>query len=93
MDGFYQEYEMSKKIYHITNIKQFFLLMIGVIFLFLSTIVNESIIWKEILLIGGWVPIWEMIDLELFSDFQERRKRKILKKLLKSEIIEKNENR
>lgn len=93
MDGFYQEYEMSKKIYHITNIKQIFLLIIGVIFLFLSTIVKENIIWKEILLIGGWVPIWETIDLELFSDSQERRKRKILKKLLKSEIIERIENR
>lgn len=50
---------------------------------------KEDVIWKEVLLIGGWVPIWETIDIELFSDLEGRRKRIILKRLLESEIIEK----
>ena len=54
-----------------------------------ATLIKEDVIWKEVLLIGGWVPIWETIDIELFSDLEGRRKRIILKKLLKSEIIEK----
>lgn len=44
---------------------------------------------KEILLISGWVPIWEMVKIELFPDVQGRIKRKYIKKLLKSDIIEK----
>ena len=43
---------------------------------------------KEILLIGSWVPIWEAFDSELFLDFNEKAKRKILKKLMKSKITE-----
>ena len=88
-NGLKQEYEKSKKIYHITNIKQLLLSLLGIIFLFLSTLIQEDIIWKEVLLIGGWVPIWEAIELELFSDSEERRKRMILKNLLKTEIEEK----
>ena len=88
-DGLKQEYNKSLKLYHITNIRQLFLLLLGIFFLFLSTLIKEDVIWKEVLLIGGWVPIWETIDIELFSDLEGRRKRIILKKLLKSEIIEK----
>ena len=47
-------------------------------------------IFKEIILIGGWVLIWEMIELEIFSDVKEKRKRIILKKILNSEFIENN---
>ena len=88
-DELKQEYNKSLKLYHITNIRQLFLLLLGIFFLFLSTLIKEDVIWKEVLLIGGWVPIWETIDIELFSDLEGRRKRIILKKLLKSEIIEK----
>ena len=88
-DGLKQEYNKSLKLYHITNIRQLFLLLLGIFFLFLSTLIKEDVIWKEVLLIGGWVPIWETIDIELFSDLEGRRKRIILKRLLESEIIEK----
>ena len=46
--------------------------------------------WKEIVLISGWVPLWEVIDVELFSDYEGRKKRRIITKLLNSEIIEKS---
>lgn len=84
-----EEYLKNLKITRITNIKQLFLLIIGIAFLFFSTLVKEESIWKEILLIGGWVPIWEVIDIELFSDLEGRRRRIILKKLIKSEFQEK----
>ncbi len=88
-EGLKEEYRKSLKIYHLTNIKQLCLLILGIIFLFLSTLVKEESIWNEILLIGGWVPIWETLEIELIGDLEGKRKRTILKKLLKSEIIEK----
>lgn len=60
------------------------------IFVFLSTKIQGSGMWKEILLITGWVPIWEMIEVELFPDAYGRRERKLINKLLKSEIVEKS---
>ncbi len=83
--SFNREYERTIKIHHNNNILQVLLFILGVLFIFFSTRINESV-WKEIFLIGGWVPIWEMIELELFNDFRGRKKKKILSKLLKSEI-------
>ena len=60
----------------------------GVMFIFLSTKIDDSTIWKEVLVILGWVPIWEMMEVELFPDAAERKRRKAIKKLLKCEIIE-----
>ena len=54
----------------------------------LSRIINNESIWKEILLITGWVPIWELVDIALFSNTTSKGKRKIIKKLYESEIIE-----
>lgn len=66
------------------NITQIVLFLIGTVFLFLSTLINTNVIGKEILIIIGWVPIWEMIYLELFRDFHCRRRIKTLKKLIHS---------
>ena len=54
--------------------------------LFLSSFVSEDFIWKELLLIGGWVPIWEMVDIELFNESRGRRTKKIIEKLIESEF-------
>lgn len=86
-EGLVEEYFKSIKRHKITEIKQICLLIIGIIFLFLSTLINEQVIWKEILLITGWVPIWEVVDQTLFSDITDNGKRKIIKKILDSEII------
>ena len=86
-DGLNNEYNKSLLKYHKTNIVQLIYLIIGIIALILSTLVNVTI-FKEIILIGAWVLIWEMIELELFSDTQEKKKRIILKKLLDSEFEE-----
>lgn len=91
IEGLKEEFIKSKRQRKNNNIKQFCLLILGIIFLFLSTLVPEKGIWKELLIITGWVPIWEMIEVELFPDVAGRRKRKIIKRLLKCEIIETTE--
>ncbi len=84
-NGLKEEYDKLVRIYQLTNIKQVILFVLGITFLFLSSLVEEGI-GKEILLISGWVPIWETIEIELFGDLEVKRKRNILKKLLKSTI-------
>jgi len=87
-EGLIEEYNKSLEETHRNNIKQIIFLFLGVIFISLSTLIKEGVIWKEVLLISGWVPIWEMIEVALFPDVNGRRKRKIIRKLLNSEIIE-----
>ena len=62
--------------------------MLGIISIFLTLFIHIDVI-DEIILIGGWVFIWSAIEFEITSDYNELRKRKIIKKLLKSEIEEK----
>ena len=68
---------------------QLIYLIIGILSLVLSSLIKENI-FKELILISGWVLIWSMIEIEIFSDTELKRKRKILKQLLNSEIIENN---
>ncbi len=88
IEGLRREYDESLRLHHLIDIKQYFFLVWGIIALFISSKISDENILKEILLLAGWVPLWEMIDLEIFSDHDERKKRKVLKKLLSSEIIE-----
>ncbi len=80
------EYEKSyKKHLHISAI-QLIYLIIGVIILFISTLIKGEV-FREVVLICGWVLIWAMAELEIFSDMEGRKKRRTLKKLINSEII------
>lgn len=88
IEGLKDEFKRSKRRNYKNNIKQIYLLFLGIFLLFLFTLIPEEGIWKEILLISGWVPIWEMIEMELFPDAEGRIRRKIIKRLLTSEIIE-----
>ena len=92
-EGLNEEFKKSLKVRDLNNLKQISLFFIGIFFLALSTLIPHEGIWYELMIIGGWVPIWEMIEVELFPDVEERRKRKVIKKLLKSEIIEKTVNK
>ena len=83
-----REYGKSYITYHKNNLIQIIYFLIGVIALILYSIIKYTI-FKEIVLIGAWVLIWEMVELEIFSDVKEKKKRIILKKLLDSEFIEK----
>ena len=88
LNSFQDEYLHNLKEHLKTNFLQVIFLIVGVFFIFLSFKVDNQI-WKEIFLIGGWVPIWEMIDLEIFSDIRGIKRKKTLLKLIKSEIVEK----
>lgn len=88
--GLNREYNKILEEYHHNNVKQILFLVLGIFFIFLSTLIREGSIWKEVLVIIGWVPIWEMIEVELFSDVDCRKRRNLVKKLLQSEIIEKD---
>ena len=88
-EGLKKEYNKSLEERNRNNVKQFILLILGMIFIFIATRIENRGMWREIILITGWVPIWEMVKIELFSDVYGRRKRRIIKKLLTSEIVEK----
>lgn len=84
-DGLKEEYHNSLKKHFYNDIIQIIYLIIGIATLFVYTLIKESIA-KELVLIGGWVFIWSVVELELFSDSEGRRKRRILNQLLNSEI-------
>lgn len=88
-EGLIEEYNKSIEERSRNNKRQLFFLILGVIFIFFSTLIKERTTWRELLLITGWVPIWEMIEVELFPDDYGRKKRRAIKKLLNSEIVEK----
>lgn len=85
-EGLKRELENSYLVKRKTNMMQFSLLLLGLIFIFLSIFLQNNIIWHEVILIVGWVPIWEAIDMELFKDSSERKKRFKINELLKCEI-------
>lgn len=89
-EGLMLEYKKSLKRHYNNNLKEFFLIIIGIVFLFISSKIRDNI-FNEVFLIIGWVPVWEAIELEFFSDVEERKKRFILKKLLNCEFITNNE--
>ena len=86
-EGLKEEHKKSLNVRDQNNLKQLWLLLMGVVFIFLSTKIEDSL-WKEVLVILGWVPIWEMMEVELFPDAAERKRRKAIKRLLKCEIVE-----
>lgn len=87
-DGLKKEYDRNLKEYKRNNIKQILFLVLGFLIICLSTLVNEESIWNEVLLIAGWVPIWDAVEVEILNDVESRKKRKIIKRLLESKFSE-----
>lgn len=88
--GLKEEYQRSLEQYQDNNKRQLFFLCLGFILIFMALLIPERNVFKEILLISGWVPIWEIMELELYPDVYSRKKRKVIDKLLNSEIVENN---
>ena len=87
-EGLKEEYKKSIQLRDENNLKQLWFLLMGAFIIFLSTKVPEDLFWKEVLVIIGWVPIWEMFEVELFPDAKERKRRRAIKRLLKCQIVE-----
>ncbi len=89
IEGLEEELKKSLKRHAHINSLQLIYFMLGMVSIFLSLFITIEVI-DEIILIGGWVFIWSAIELEITSDFNEMRRRKIIKRLLKSNIKEKD---
>ena len=87
-EGLRTEYNRSKMLHKIIDLKQIVLLILGIIVLVTSTIFTNVEIVREVIIIIGWVPIWEAVELELFNDSSESNKRRCIKKLLTTEFNE-----
>ena len=81
-----EEYENNRISHYHNNIIQILYLFLGILGIFLSTLIDKQVL-KEIVLIGGWVLIWEMIQLEISTEVKNWKIRKKIDKLISSEII------
>ncbi len=88
--GLKEEYQRNLEQYQLNNKRQLFFLCLGFILIFMALMIPQRNVFKEILLISGWVPIWEIMELELYPDAYSRKKRKTIDKLLNSTFIENN---
>ena len=81
--------EVDRNEYKFTynNRKQIIYFISGVAALVLSTFINVEIL-EEIILIGAWVVLWNMVELEIDDDINYIKKKRILKKILNSEFEE-----
>lgn len=81
--------EVDRNEYKFTynNRKQIVYFISGVAALVLSTFINVEIL-EEIILIGAWVVLWNMVELEIDDDINYIKKKRILKKILNSEFEE-----
>lgn len=70
-----------------TNMKQFTFLIMGIIALIVASVINWDVL-KEIVIIGAWVLLWDAVEMEIVDDISNRKRKRILKKILSSEFIE-----
>lgn len=83
-EGLKNAYNETKIIDRSHDTKQLTLLLIGTIFLIISTLTFNII--KEIIIIAGWVAIWEAFDISLNVDSKLKLTRKLIKKLINCKI-------
>ncbi len=84
-NGLMKIYNESRKFDKILDSKQIMFFIIGVMFLLLSSLIPTALI-KEIIIIAGWVAIWEVVDISLNVDSELKLNRKLVKKLMNSNI-------
>lgn len=85
--GLKKEYNKNVLNYNHNSKIQFIYFVLGVLIIFVSTLIKGTVL-REVALIGGWVLIWSMIEIEIFTDMKIKRKRKVLKKIIESDIQE-----
>lgn len=88
-NSFLNEYQRMVKEHFYNNKMQVIYFLIGVVMLIISILLNDKALLEELFLIGGWVLIWQAVEIEFFGDALNRKKRKLLKRLINCKIIEK----
>lgn len=78
-----------KKIDRFYDSKQVILFIVGMIFLIFSTLTKPEII-KELILIVGWIAVWEVLDIAINIDSKQKYNKKIIKKLINCKITVNN---
>ena len=78
-----------KKIDRFYDSKQVILFIVGMIFLIISTLTKPEII-KELILIVGWIAVWEVLDIAINIDSKQKYNKKIIKKLINCKITVNN---
>lgn len=86
-EGFKNDYFRYFRRYQLNNIMQLIYFIVGVIIIFGATFLGDTSVLHEILLICGWVLIWEMVEIEIITDLENRRRRRVLKKLKTATFI------
>lgn len=86
VEGLKNKYRKSYRNNFRNTLMQIIYLLVGVGIIFVSTLIRGEV-FREVILICGWVLIWLAVELELFADIDDRRRRKKLKRLIDSEFI------
>ena len=86
VEGLKNKYQKSYQNHFRNTIIQLIYLLVGVLIIFASTLIKGEV-FRELILICGWVLIWATVELEIFSDIEGRKRRKKLKRLIDSEFI------
>lgn len=84
-EGLENSYNDTKIIDKFYDNKQIILFIVGMIFLIFSTITKPEVI-KELILIIGWIAVWEVLDIAINIDSKQKYNRKIIKKLINCKI-------
>ena len=84
-NGLEKTLEEIKKMDKVNNNKQLIFFIFGLMFLVFSTLITQKII-KEIIIISGWVAIWETVDVALNIDSKSALDKKTIKKLMNCKI-------
>lgn len=85
--AFKDEYDKSYKKHLKINLFQTIYFILGLFILLLATKIDVDV-FREIISICGSVLIWTMVEMEMFSDMDERIRRIKLKHIIAGEIIE-----
>lgn len=86
-EGLKREYNKCVLHYKHNSKVQITYFLLGILILFISTLINIAVL-KEVILISGWMLIWTMLEIEISTDIKILRKRKVLKKLISCEMEE-----
>lgn len=86
VEGLKNKYQKSYQNHFRNTIIQLIYLLVGVLIILASTLIKGEV-FREVILICGWVLIWATVELEIFSDIEGRKRRKKLKRLIDSEFI------